>query len=94
LVVNPQTPNVEISVAPESFDDDLIMNKCIFNYGVFEKASHEAIPASDKNVKVVKTKSTKDDYVIHLILAMLQAFCLNEKISPIVPRVILNTFLV
>ena len=58
------------------------MMKCILNYGMFATTC-----VSDGKVSV---KPNSNDYVIHFILGLLESSSLNQQISPIIPRVILN----
>jgi len=54
------------------------MGQCCIDFGLFQNLSTEA------------ADPTEDDYVLHFSLNLLKECCLNEKVPPIIPRMLLN----
>ena len=55
------------------------MSQCIFDYGVFQ------LDELDKN-----ENPNEHDYILHLTFGLLIECCQNEKVPPIISRILLN----
>lgn len=53
----------------QGFDDSLIVNKCIFNYGIFQMTKEGIFSKSDKQWNGYYP--SKDDYIVHFTLGIL-----------------------
>jgi hypothetical protein len=62
----------------DGINDQTILMKCIKDFGLFKQPNESVcIP-------------TKDDYLFHLTLKLLEYCCTNDRIQNIIPRVIMN----